>query len=138
MTEVGGTYSMKYKMTTTMIIIVVVIPCPSSSSWSLIVILVPHCCPGPSLLVCIACVCLWVLAVICGLWWAVVCFLGVAAVFVCWPLFMFIFRGLLSFLGGCEWSSLMVVRWCRRGGRAVIGRHWGHRWCGGSGGGGGG
>jgi len=36
------------------------------------------------------------------------------------------------------WSSLMVVHWCRRGGRAVIGHHWGRRWCGGSSGGGGG
>ena len=61
-------------------------------------------------------------------------FLGVAAIFVCWPLFMFILGGLLSFLGGREQSSLMVVHWCRRGDRAVIGR----RWCGGSSGGGGG
>jgi len=36
------------------------------------------------------------------------------------------------------WSSLMVVRWRRRGGRAVIGHRWGRCWCGGSSGGGGG
>jgi len=68
----------------------------------------------------------------------VVRFLGVVAVFVCWPSFMFVLGCLLSFLGGREWSSLMVVRWHRRGGRAVIGRRWGRCWCGGGGGGGGG
>jgi len=57
--------------------------------------------------------------------------------FLCWPSFVFILGGLSSFLGGREWSSVMVVRWCRCGGRAVIGCHWGRRWCGGSGGGGG-
>jgi len=67
----------------------------------------------------------------------VVHFLGVAAVFVCWPLFVFILGG-WSFLGGRERSSLMVVHWHRHGGRAVIGRRWRRRWCGGSGGGGGG
>jgi len=68
----------------------------------------------------------------------VVRFLGVAAIFVCWLLFVFILGGLSSFLGGREWSSLMVVCWHRRGGRAVIGRRWGCHWCGGSSGGGGG
>ena len=58
--------------------------------------------------------------------------------FLCWPSFVFILGGLSSFLGGREQSSAMVVRWRRRGGRAVIGRHWGHCCCGGSGGGGGG
>jgi len=57
---------MKYKMTMTMIIVVVVVPCPSLSS------LVPHHRPGPSSLVCIACVHSWALAIICGLWWVVV------------------------------------------------------------------
>jgi len=66
-----------------------------------------------------------------------VCFLGVVAVFVCWPSFVFILGGLSSFLGGCEQSSLMVVHWCRHGDRAVIGHHWGCCWCGGSSGGGG-
>ena len=51
MTDVGGTYSMKYKTTTT---------------------LVPHRHPGPLSLVCVACVCLWALAIVCGLWWVVV------------------------------------------------------------------
>jgi len=55
--------------------------------------------------------------------------------FLCWPSFMFVLGGLLSFLGGHEQSSVMVVRWRRRGGRAVIGRCWGRCWCGGSGGG---
>ena len=65
-------------------------------------------------------------------------FLGVVAVFVCWPSFMFILGGLSSFLGSHEQSSLMVVRWRRSGGRVVVGHHWRCRWCGGSGGGGGG
>ena len=93
MTEVGGAYSIKYKTTMTMIIIVVVVPCPSSLSWSLVVGL--------------RCLCLFV-----GTGhrlWAVVgggggpwfIFLGVAAGFVCWPSFVFILGGLLSFLGGC-------------------------------------
>jgi len=68
----------------------------------------------------------------------VVHFLGVAAVFVCWPSFMFILGGLSLFLGGREQSSLMVVHWHRCGGRVVVGRCWGCRWCGGSSGGGGG
>jgi len=72
MTEVGGAYNIKYKTMTMMIIVVVIVPCPSLSSWSLIVILVPHCRPGPLSLVCVTCVCLWVLAVIYGLWWVVV------------------------------------------------------------------
>ena len=38
-------------------------------------------------------------------------FLGVAAVFVCWPSFVFILGGLSLFLGGHEQSSLMVVCW---------------------------
>jgi len=37
MTEVGGAYSIKYKMTTTTIIVVVVVPCPSLLSWSLVI-----------------------------------------------------------------------------------------------------
>ena len=57
MTEVGGTYSIKYKTTMTIIIVVVI---------------VPHRRPGPSSSVCIACVHFWVLAIICGLWWVVV------------------------------------------------------------------
>jgi len=65
----------------------------------------------------------------------VVRFLGEAAIFVCWPSFMFILGGLSSFLGSCEWLSLMVVHWRRRGGRAVVGRRWGRHWCGGGGGG---
>jgi len=48
------------------------------------------------------------------------------------------FGGLSSFLGGHEWLSLMVVRWRRRGGRAVVGHRWRCHWCGGSSGGGGG
>ena len=64
-------------------------------------------------------------------------FLGVAAVFVCRPLFVFVLGGLSSFLGSREQSSLMVVHWHRRDGRVVIGCHWGCRWCGGSSGGGG-
>jgi len=65
-------------------------------------------------------------------------FLGVVAIFVCWPSFVFILGGLSSFLGGCEQSSLMVVHWHQHGGRAVIVCHWGRHWCGGSSGGGGG
>ena len=65
-------------------------------------------------------------------------FLGVAAIFVCWPSFVFVLGGLSSFLGGREQSSLMVVCWHQRGGRAVVGRRWGRRWCGGSSGGSGG
>jgi len=65
-------------------------------------------------------------------------FLGVVAVFVCWPSFVFILGGLSLFLGSHEWLSLMVVHWHRRVGRVVIGHHWGHHWCGGSSGGGGG
>jgi len=68
----------------------------------------------------------------------VVHFLGVAAIFVCWPSFVFVLRGLSSFLGGRERSSLMVVCWHQCGGRAGIGRCWGRCWCGGSSGGGGG
>jgi len=68
----------------------------------------------------------------------VVRFLGVAAIFVCWPSFVFVLGGLSSFLGGREQSSLMVVCWHQRGGRAVVGRRWGRRWCGGSSGGSGG
>ena len=130
MTEVGSTYSIKYKTTTTTIIIViVVVPCPSSLSWSLVVSL-HHLCPfvgaGHRL-------------------WAVVgggrgpwfVFWGWRP-FLCWPSFVFILGGLSSFLGGHEQSSVMVVHWHRRGGRAVIGRCWGRCWCGGSGGGGGG
>ena len=67
-----------------------------------------------------------------------VCFLGVVAVFVCWPSFVFVLGGLSSFLGGRGQSSLMVVRWCRHGGRVVVGHRWGRRWCGSSSGGGGG
>jgi len=63
----------------------------------------------------------------------VVRFLGVAAVFVCWPSFVFVLGGWLSFLGSREQLSLMVVCWRRCGGRAVIGRHWGHCRCGGGG-----
>jgi len=119
MTEVGSTYSIKYKMMTTTIIIIV--PCPSSSSWSL-VISMRHLCPfvgaGHRL-------------------WAVVgggrgpwfVFWGWRP-FLCWPSFVFVLGGLSSFLGGREWSSAMVVRWHRRGGRAVVGCHWGCRWCG--------
>jgi len=65
-------------------------------------------------------------------------FLGVAAVFVSWPSFVFVLGGLLSFLGGHEQSSSMVVHWRQHGGRAVIGHRWGHHGCGGSSGGGGG
>jgi len=136
MTEVGSTYSIKYKMTMTMIIIVVVVvPCPSLSSWSLIVVLVPRRRSASPVSVC-GC---WPLFVGCGGWWswAVVCFLGVAAVFVL-AIICVRFGGLSSFLGGRERLSVMVVRWRQRGGRAVVGRHWGRCWCGGSGGGGGG
>ena len=81
MTEVGSTYSIKYKtMTMMIIVIVVVVPCPSSSSWSLIVVLVPrHQSASP-----VSIRGRWPLFVGCGGWWswAVVRFLGVAAVFV--------------------------------------------------------
>jgi len=128
MTEVGSTYSIKYKITTTTIIVVVV-PCPSLSSWSLIIGL-HRLCPfvgaGRRL-------------------WAVVgggrgpwfVFWGWRP-FLCWLSFVFVLGGLSSFLGSREQLSVMVVRWRQRGGRAVVGRHWGCCWCGGSGGGGGG
>jgi len=51
----------------------------------------------------------------------VVRFLGVVAIFVCWPSFMFILGGLSLFLGSRGQSSLMVVHWRRHGGRAVVG-----------------
>jgi len=130
MTEVGSTYSIKYKMmTTTIIVIVIVVPCPSSPSWSLVVGL-HHLCPFVG-----AGRRLWAVVggghgpwfVFWG-WW----------LFLCWPSFVFVLGGLSSFLGGRERSSAMVVRWHQCGGRAVVGRRWGHRWCGGSGGGGGG
>ena len=134
MTEVGSTYSIKYKMrTTTIIVVVVIVPCPSLLSWSLIVglrCLCPFVGTGHRL---------W--AVVGGgggLWFV---FWGWRP-FLCWLSFVFILGGLLSFLGGHEQSSVMVVHWRRRGGRAVIGHHWGCCWgccwCGGSGGGGGG
>jgi len=64
----------------TIIIIVVVVPCPSSLSWSLIVILVPRCQSALPVSICGH----WPSFVGCGgSWsWAVVRFLGVAAVFV--------------------------------------------------------
>jgi len=51
---------------------------------------------------------------------------------------VFILGGLSLFLGSHERSSLMVVRWHQHGGRVVVGCCWGHCWCGGSSGGGGG
>jgi len=81
MTEVGSTYSIKYKtMTTMIIIVVVVVPCPSSSSWSLIIILVPRCQSASPVSIRGH----WLLFVGCGGWWlwAVVRFLGVVAIFV--------------------------------------------------------
>jgi len=81
MTEVGSTYSIKYKMMTmTIIVIVVVVPCPSSSSWSLIVVLAPCHQSASPVSVCGH----WPSFVGCGGWWswAVVRFLGVAAIFV--------------------------------------------------------
>jgi len=68
----------------------------------------------------------------------VVRFLGVVAIFVCWLSSVFILGVLSSFLGSRERLSLMVVHWHQHGGRAVVGCHWGCRWCGGSSGGGGG
>jgi len=86
MTEVGGTYSIKYKTTTTMIIVVIV---------------VPHHHPGPSSSVCIACVHLWALAVICGLWWVVV-----------------VGRG--SFFGGGSHFCLLAIIRVRFGGFVIV------------------
>jgi len=81
MTEVGSTYSIKYKTTTTtIIVIVIVVPCPSLLSWSLIIILVPrHRSASP-----VSVRGRWSLFVGCGGWWlwAMVHFLGVAAIFV--------------------------------------------------------
>ena len=122
---------MKYKMTTTTIIVIVIIivPCPSLSSWSLVVGL-RRLCPFMG-----AGHRLW--AVVGGGHGPWFIFWGWRP-FLCWPSFVFILGGLSLFLGGREWSSVMVVHWRRRGGRAVVGRCWGHHWCGGSGGGGGG
>ena len=54
--------------------------------------------------------------------------------FLCWLSFVFILGGLSSFLGSRERLSVMVVHWRQRGGRAVVGRCWGRRRCGGGGG----
>jgi len=78
------------------------------------------------------------LVIVGGVVGVVVVVVVVVAVFVCWLSFVFILGGLSSFLGSREQSSLMVVRWHRHGGRAVVGHRWGCRWCGGSSGGGGG
>jgi len=112
-------------MTMMIIVIVVIVPYPSSSSWSLVVGL--------------CCLCPFV-GTGCHLWavvgggrgpWFV--FWG-WQLFLCWPSFVFVLGGLSSFLGGREQSSAMVVCWHQHGGRAVIGHHWGRRWCGGGGG----
>ena len=115
MKEVGGAHRTKYKTTTTTIIVVVVVVVPCS--WS----------------VCVACVRLWALAVVRGLWWVVVVGRG-------GPVWVVMgggrrFGGFLVVFGR---SSSFVVHWGRRGGKADVGRCWALcwlsplcRWCGG-------
>jgi len=119
--ESRGTYSMKYKTTTMMIIVVVVVvvPCPLSLS------LVPHHCPGPSSSVCIACVCLWALAVACGLWWVVVVghgsFFGGGGCFCVLAVVRVHFGGFVI-VSGQSWAVIfdggpLVSRWWQGGSR---------------------